>query len=53
LVEVEIDGKVYTKKLILGKDFQHFNSLTTELIFSQMISSFDENPEKEILFAKY
>lgn len=27
--------------------------MTTELIFTQMISSFDEEPEKEILFVKY
>jgi hypothetical protein len=53
VIEEEIEGKFYAKKLIIGQDVQQFTSLTTEIIFSQMISSFDENPEKETLFVKY
>jgi hypothetical protein len=53
VVEVEIDGIVYAKKLMLAQEFSAFMSLSSELVFSQMISALDENPEKETLFVKY
>jgi hypothetical protein len=53
VVEVEIDGIVYAKKLLLSQEFSAFMSLSSELVFSQMISALDEKPEKETLFVKY